>query len=386
MRKWAVAATAFAFFATMVGTTLPTALYSIYAVDLSFSSLTVTVLFAVYAFGVVAALLMFGRLSDQIGRRPVLLIALACAALSSILFILPPSLCLLVVARVVSGVSAGFMSGAGTAAVIDLFPLARRASGGMLAVAANAGGLATGNLLGGVLASVSSAALVTPYVMHLGLSVIAVIGLCALTPRPERHGPVNLGMQPLRVPGEIRGAFVRAVLAGGAGFAVCGVLTSVTALFLADDLRIDAHWVPGLIVFLVFATMALGQLAAGRIAAERALLIGCAGLVGATLLVLASLGWTLLWPLVVASIVLGLACGFCVNAGLSLTVEEVPHHTRGEVSSAYFASLYVLLALPAIGVGLLATVVTLRQAGMIFAMVVAVLAAIIGGVQARRLG
>lgn len=380
-----MAATAFAFFATMVGTTLPTALYSIYAVDLAISSLTVTVLFAVYACGVVAALLLFGRLSDQIGRRPVLLIALLCAALSSILFMLPPSLWLLVVARVISGVSAGFMSGAGTAAVIDLFPPARRASGGMLAVAANAGGLAMGNLLGGVLASVSSAALVTPYAMHLGLSVIAVVGLSALTPRPERHGPVSLRVQRLRVPGHIRGAFIRAVLAGGAGFAVCGVLTSVTALFLAEDLHIAAHWVPGLIVFLVFAMMALGQLAAGRIAAERALLAGCVGLVGSALLLLLSLGSTVLWPLIIASVVLGLASGFCVNAGLALTVEQVPHHTRGEVSSAYFASLYVLLALPAIGVGLLATTVTLRQAGMIFAVVVAVLAAIIGGVQAQRL-
>nr|WP_066172359.1 MFS transporter [Gordonia hydrophobica] len=383
-RTWAIAATAFAFFATMVGTTLPTALYSIYAVDLDFSSLTVTVLFAVYAIGVVGALLVFGRLSDQIGRRPVLLIALVCAAISSILFMLPPSLALLVVARVISGFSAGFMSGAGTAAVIDLFPQLRRASGGMLAVAANSGGLATGNLLGGVLATVSSAALITPFAVHLGLTAAAIIGLWMLTPRPATQSSVRLRIQRLRVPAEVRGAFVRAVLAGGSAFAVSGVLTAVTALFLSEDLHIRSHWVPGAIVFLIFATMAAGQVIAGRVPPERALLVGCAGLLVAVVLLMAALGLTILAPLVAAAVLLGLAGGFCVNAGLALTVERVPESTRGEVSSAYFASLYVLLALPAIGVGLLATVVSLRHAGLIFAIVVAALVAAIGGIQARR--
>lgn len=383
--RWAIAATAFAFFATMAGTTLPTALYSIYAVDLSFSSLTVTELFAVYALGVVVALLTFGRLSDQIGRRPVLLIALACAVVSSALFLLTPSLTILVIARVISGFSAGFMSGAGTAAVIDLFPPEHRGAGGMLAVAANSGGLAAGNLLGGVLASISSsAALVTPFAVHLGMCGLAIVGLWLLTQRPASHGPVRLQIQRLRVPVEIRGAFVRAVLASGAAFAVSGVLTAVTALFLAHDLHIDAHWVPGMIVFLIFAMMAAGQVVAGRVAPEFALLVGCLGLVAAAGFLAIALGWTLLTPLVIAAVVLGLAGGFCVNASLALTVERVQPAKRGEVSSAFFASLYVLLALPATGVGLLATVISLRHAGLVFAGVVAVLILAIGAVQALR--
>ncbi|MEZ5210611.1 MULTISPECIES: MFS transporter [unclassified Gordonia (in: high G+C Gram-positive bacteria)] len=382
-RRWAIAATAFAFFATMVGTTLPTALYSIYSARLSFSSLTVTVLFAVYALGVVFALLVFGRLSDQIGRRPVLLIALGCAAVSAVLFMLPPSLGLLIVARVISGFSAGFMSGAGTAAVIDLFPAARRSVGGMLAIAVNSGGLGVGNLLGGLVASFSASPLRVPFAIHLGLVVLAAAGLWLLTPRPGRQPGVRWRIQRLRVPAEIRGAFVRGVLAAGVAFSVSGVLTAVTALFLAEDLGVRNHWLAGLIVFLIFSTMALGQLAAGRVAPNRAIVGGCAGLVLAGVLLAVALGVVVLAPLVIAAVVLGVSGGFCLNGALATTVEQVPQEHRGEVSSAFFASLYVLLACPAIGVGLLGTAIGLRESGLVFAIVVAVLAVLVGAAQLR---
>ena len=67
----------------MVGTTLPTPLYGIYRARFGFSELIITVIFATYATGVIAGLLLFGRASDQVGRRPVLLAGLALSALSA---------------------------------------------------------------------------------------------------------------------------------------------------------------------------------------------------------------------------------------------------------------------------------------------------------------
>lgn len=377
----AITATAFAFLVTMMGTTLPTPLYSIYSAELAFSPLTVTVLFAVYAVGVVGALSLFGRLSDDVGRRPVLLLAAGLALLSAILFLLPPSLPLLVTARVVSGLGAGLMSGTGTAAVIDLFPAEKKAAAGTLAVAANTGGLALGTLVAGVLASAAPSPLTTPYAVHLVLCIVALVGLLAWAPAPAHLGRLRIRPRRLRVPASIRGAFARAVLAAGTGFAVTGVLTAVTALFLARELHLDSHALAGSVVFLAFAGMAVGQLVARRMRPRVALPVGCAGLVLASAALATALAGAMLVPLIVAATVLGVSGGLCLNAGIATTVEQVPPTQRGEVSSSFFAGLYLMLAVPAIGVGLLASVVGLREAGLVFAAVVAALAAAVGTVE-----
>src|ERR1700709_1354467 len=83
----AVWLTAFAFAATMLGTTLPTPLYPHYEQRFGFGALTVTLVYAAYAVGVLAALLAFGRASDTLGRRPVLLAGLGLSALSAVVFL-----------------------------------------------------------------------------------------------------------------------------------------------------------------------------------------------------------------------------------------------------------------------------------------------------------
>lgn len=379
----AVVCTAFAFLVVMMGTTLPTPLYSIYSAQLGFSSLTVTVLFAVYALGVVAALTVFGRLSDEIGRRPVLLVAVTLAIVSALLFLLPPSLPLLIVARIVSGLGAGLMSGTGTAAVIDLFAPEKRAAAGTLAVAVNTGGLAVGTLLAGAVADVSASPLVVPFVVHLVLSVAAFAGLWAFAPRTAVAGSVRLRPRRLRVPSEIHGAFVRAVLAAGSAFAVTGVLTAVSAIFLARFLHLPGHTLAGFVVFLAFAGMAIGQLVARRMVPRTALVVGCGGMVVAAALLAVALAAESVAALLLSAAVLGLFGGLCMNAGIATTVEQVEPAHRAEVSSSFFAGLYVMLAFPAIGVGALSAAVGLRTAGLVFCAVVAALAAVVCAVEAR---
>src|SRR5436305_4691565 len=111
---------AYAFAATMLGTTLPTPLYALYQRRYGFTELVVTVIFAVYAGGVIAALMLFGRLSDEAGRRPVLLAGLALSALSAVVFLLAQGLAPLLVGRVLSGLSAGIFTGTATATLVDL--------------------------------------------------------------------------------------------------------------------------------------------------------------------------------------------------------------------------------------------------------------------------
>ena len=111
----------------MLGTTLPTPLYVIYQAQWHFSAVLVTVIFAVYAVAVLAALLFAGRSSDQAGRKPVLAVALGCSALSTIVFILAPDVGLLFVGRILSGLSAGLTTGTATAALTELAPASQGA-------------------------------------------------------------------------------------------------------------------------------------------------------------------------------------------------------------------------------------------------------------------
>ena len=374
----AVAATAAGFVICMAATTLPTPLYDLYAKRFGFHTLTITVLFAVYAAGVVLMLVLFGQLSDAVGRRPVMLSAVAISVASSLILAWAPGLSLLVLGRVVSGVAAGLMTGAGTAAVIDLFPPGRRAAGSTLAVAANTGGLALGTLLAGVLADLASRPLMTPYLVQVVLGVLAGAGLLVAT-RPRVAAGRKFRFSRPRVPAGIRGNFVRADLSGGATFAVTGVLTSVSALFLVTVLHNTSHVLAGSVVAIVFVFMAGGQLAGRRMTPHRAMLVGCAGLVLAGVVLLLALTLHSLAALLIAAVALGASGGMCLNAGVATTVGQVREDQRGGVSSAYFAGLYVFLAFPAIGVGVIAAHTTLITAGVILCILVIALAIAIGG-------
>lgn len=372
----AVTATTAAFVLCMAGTTLPTPLYDIYSRRFGFHTLIITVLFAVYAVGVVVTLALLGRLSDAVGRRPVILAAVVISVLASLILAAAQglgyggALTLLLVGRVVSGLAAGLMSGTGTAAIIDLFPPRRRGTAGTIAVAANTGGLALGTALAGLLAEVASHPLVTPYLAQAALGILAAAAFLAATRKADSGTGSRFRFSRPVVPAEIRASFLRAVLAGGAAFAVLGVLNSVSSVFLATVLHDDNHLLAGGVVAIVFACMAVGQLGGKRLEPHAAMLLGCCGLAVAGAVLLLALSLHSLPALLVAAVTLGSSGGICMNAGVASTVEQVPTAQRGEVSSSYFAGLYVLLACPAIGVGLLAAHTSLIAAGVTFCVLV----------------
>src|SRR5260370_5476184 len=171
---------AYAFAVTMLGTTLPTPLYVIYQAQWHFSTSLITLIFATYAVGVLAALLAAGRSSDQAGRRPVLAAAIGLSIASAATFILAPSVGWLFAGRALSGLSAGLMTGTATAALTET---ARPGSGrraSLVSTTANIGGLGLGPLLAGLMAQYAPQPTVLPFAVQLGLVTVAGIGLLAV--------------------------------------------------------------------------------------------------------------------------------------------------------------------------------------------------------------
>ncbi|MFC9287722.1 MFS transporter [Streptomyces sp. NPDC057052] len=369
----AVFSVAFAFWTTMAGTTTPTPLYPLYGDEFGFTSFTVTVVFAVYALGVVLGLLVFGRLSDQVGRRPVLVAATLLSVGASVIFLLAENVAAMLVARVVSGFSAALVTGAATASLTERLGQHSRVKPATVALFANMGGLACGTLLAGILADVGPSPLRTPWIVMLVLSVVAALGVLVNGESSTHRSNFSLQLQPLHIPGEIRSDFLRSAMAAGAGFAVLGVLTAVTGLFLGTVLHESSHSLTGLVVFMAFACTAFGQLLARALKPDTALPAACVGLIVAAGLTATAMATSALAPLLVGAAVNGLATGVAVGHGIGgITTRSAPQH-RGASVSTFFAVLYSMLAVPAIGVGVLIRETSLRPAGETFSAVVAAL-------------
>ena len=373
VRTYPMALLAYAFTAVMAGTTLPTPMYALYADQLNFSVLTTTVVYATYAGGVLFGLLAFGRWSDTIGRRPVLLAGVAFAIASAAVFLVADSVPVLLVGRVLSGLSAGLFTGTATAAVVEAAPPAWRGRAPAVATVANIGGLGAGPLIAGLLVQYAPQPLQLSFVVHLALAGLAAVAVLLVPETSPRAG--RLGVQRLAVPPQARAVFIVAALAGFAGFATTGLFTAVAPSFLSEVVGIDNHAAAGAIVCSIFAASAVAQIVAMRADPQRAVACGCAVLVaGMAILALALQFASLAW-LVAAAVVCGVGQGVSFGRGLAAVSDCTPADRRAEVTSTYFVVAYVALSLPVMGEGLAAQAWGLDTAGLTFAVGVAVLAA-----------
>lgn len=379
----AFAAAAYAFGVNMLGTTLPTPLYVLYQKRFGFSELIITVIFAVYAAGVIGALLAFGSWSDEFGRRPVLMLGIIFSALSSVVFLLADSLVLLLLGRVLSGISAGIFTGTATATLVDLAPAGRRGSATLVATMANMLGLGCGPLLAGIAAELGPSPLRLSFWIDLGILLPAAAGVMLMPEPVRRQGKARLRLQSLRVPADLRPLFISASLAAFAGFAVLGLSTAVSPAFLGR-LGVSSHAAVGLVVFAVFAASAGGQLLLEAVPQPVALPAGCGGLIAGMAVFAAGLAASSLSVLIAGAVLAGVGQGLSFRAALTALNSASPSEQRAEVASSFFVIAYVAISLPVIGEGVLAELTGLRTAGLVFAGVVAALAAIVLMLLARR--
>jgi len=332
------------------------------------------VVYATYAGGVLFALLAFGRWSDAIGRRPMLVAGVVFALSSAVVFLLADSVEMLLVGRVLSGLSAGVFTGTATAAVIEAAPPNWRAKAAAVATIANVGGLGAGPVVAGVLVQYAPHPLQLSFIVHIALALLAGIAVLVVPETSQRAG--SIGFQRLSVPAEVRSVFVIAGLAAFAGFAVTGLFMAVAPAFVADVVGIDNHALAGLVAASIFAASAVAQIGARGIAPQRAVAIGCGVLVAAMAILVVALYLSSLTGLVTAGLVAGVGHGMTFSRGLAAVVERTPAQRRAEVSSTYFVVAYVAISLPVVGEGLVARAWGLQTAGVTFAIAVAVLAGI----------
>jgi MFS family permease len=275
------------------------------------------------------------------------------SALSTAAFILAADEGVLLVGRVLSGLSAGLMTGAATATLTELVPASAHRRASLVATATNMGGLGLGPPIAGLFAQYAPHP--TTLVFEVYLVVLAAADLC-LRFVPEtispRHRPA-LRFAGLGVPGWGRGQFIAAAVAGFAAFALLGLFSSLVPGFIGGVLHQGSHAVQGAVVFLIFAAGTITQVALSRFSSRRVVLAGLGLFLVALGLIVAALAQAAMALFLASTVTGGVAVGAIFLGSLATANRLAPPERRGHAISAFFVACYAGLIIPVVGVGVL---------------------------------
>ncbi|MDT3958959.1 MFS transporter [Staphylococcus kloosii] len=366
----------YAFMIVMMGTTLPTPLYPLYSNIFQLSPLMITVIYAVYAVGVIGGLLVFGQLSDRIGRRYVLIPGIILSIISAIVFLFASNVGLLLLGRVVSGLSAGLFTSTATTTIVNLAPDEKKNQASTIASSVNMLGLGFGPLLCGVLAQYLPYALHLVFIVDIVLLIPAFIGIWLMPEPIKDKQSFRIKVQKLSVPSNIRGTFIYAVIPVFVGFSMLGLFTAISPNFLGEILNIQNKAIIGLTVFLVFCASTVGQLLFKQKSDYSVLMLGSGTLIVGVILVGISLLLSSYVLLLIGAIVSGLGQAFSFRAGLSTVNSVSPQDKQAEITSTFFTIAYIAISIPVVGVGLLQLGLSIQGAGLTFSIIVVLLAII----------
>jgi predicted MFS family arabinose efflux permease len=362
-----------------VGAVLPTPLYPLYQQQFGFSNVVLTLIYAVYVLGNLIALLIFGRLSDQVGRRNASLPAIGVGIVGTIVFLFAQGTAWLMVARLASGFATGLASSTAAAWLSELPASGGKAATGRIASAANFIGLAAGTLVAGLLAAYAPWPLQLSFVVYL-LFLLALCAAIAVTLETVDK-PINrvrdLSLRPrLGVPPNIRVQFISPAVTGFVVFALVGFYAALIPNVLSESLGQKSPAVSGSTVFELFAVAAVCVILTGRLSSKTATLSGLALLAPSLWLLVAAEHFHLMLLLLGTTVLVGVSAALGYRGSFEEVGRMAPANQRGEVVSSYLIAVYAGNSVPVIGIGLLAAITSSLTAHISFAVVITLLACI----------
>ncbi len=366
----------------LASSSAPTPLYAIYQAQWGFSPITVTVVFGVYAVAVLASLLVFGRLSDHLGRRPVLLAALLAQAAVMGVFATAGGVPELLLARILQGLATGAALGALGAGLIDL----DRVRGTVASAVAPLTGTATGALVAAVLVEYLPAPTQLVYLVLLAAFLAQALGvaLTAETSSP-RPGALASTRPQFALPDATKRPLLVAIPALVAAWSLAGFYGSLGPSLVRVVTGSDWVVLGGLALFILAGSGAVAVLLLREMEPRRLMALGTSGLFAGTgITLLGTVGGSAVL-LFAGMVVAGLGFGGAFQGALRTIAPTAQPHERAGVMSIVFVVSYLAMGLPAIVAGVLVVdgggvLVTAREYGAA-AMVLAALA--LAGLLAR---
>jgi MFS family permease len=355
----------------------PSPLYRGYSVLWHFSPLTLTLIYATYAFGVLTSLLLAGGVSDQVGRRPVLLAALGGLAVSTALFLLADSAAWLFVARGIQGLATGAALSAASAALLDLHPRRDPAGVGLTNATAAAAGIGLGMLVSSSLVQIGWEPRRLPYLVLLVLVAIAIAGAYWMPEPVLERSRLRMTVERPRIPAVVRRPFLLAALAVVSSWSI-GALFFSLGPQLADDLFNTTNVVvSGIGIVALAAAAVIAQRLTGRSAPWIAASAGSIALAAGMIMIVAAAETGSSVTYLLGSVVGGAGFGAAFLGGLRALVVAIPAEHRAAVMSAFFVVAYASLSVPAVLAGVVVTYISLQATFEIFGSVVAAIAVVV---------
>jgi MFS family permease len=360
------------FVALLASSSVPSPIYAVYQESWGFSATVLTVVYGVYPLAVLASLLMFGSLSDFIGRRRVLIISLAVAIVSMALFIAAQGVGWLLAARAVQGIAVGTAAGAMSAALVELSPPGAPRRGTLVNGVSPPLGLGAGALGAGVLVAYAPGPTTLSYVLLLGIFA-AMCAAAVYLPETAENAVGKLSIKPRRisVPPGGRRPFAMLSLAMIAVWSVGGFYLSLGPSLVMELLGSENHLVGALAITLLTGIATVVQLAVDGWPAHRATGIGLVLLLVGLGTVLLALAAESAPVLLAGSALLGLGHGATFLGAFRSLSALAPPERRAELLAAVYVVIYLSVSLPAIASGAIATRLGLHRTATLFAIAVA---------------
>jgi MFS family permease len=334
----------------LAASSAPTPLYALYQAEWDFTPITTTVVFGVYALAVLAALLTLGRLSDHLGRRPVLLTAMAVQVVAMIIFATAAGVPELLAARVVQGLSTGGALGAIGAGMLDV----DRARGATANAVAPGMGTATGSLVSGLLVRYLPAPTHLVYVALVAVFALQAAGVLLMPETaPRRPGALAALRPDIRLPDHVRPAMRLATPVLFAVWSLAGLYGSLGPALVRTSLGSTSVVLGGLSLFVLAGTAAVSILLLRGLAARTVMLVGVTALIAGVAVTLVAVNASSPGWFFAGTAIAGVGFGSGFQGGIRIVIPAVAAEERAGVLSLLFVVSYLGMGVPAVIAGVL---------------------------------
>ena len=314
----------------------PTMIYPLYQADWGLSSTTVAWIFAAYPIALIPVLVVFGDLSDHIGRRAAMLLGLAAELVGVLLFVAAPDVTWLLIGRAIMGIGVGLSLSPASVAMVEFSAPGAEKRAGAIGTAVNASGIALAMLVGGGLSQYA------PYPLRLTFAVLALVilvviffalGLPRHTPNETR---ARWRIRGIVIPRGNRGIFAAGSIAFTSSFVLGSLVLPLGARIAHQLAGSNNALVTGALLSIFALSIGVTALLAKRLDTWTTVILGALFSAGAVWLYVVTGTTHSLVVFILASACAGIGFAFDFAGGLTILNRYAsPHHRASMVSGGY---------------------------------------------------